>query len=125
MGEQNPYVFGNGKLYINGELLGDGIPDLEYDVYDVAGEYIKENTMLKSTDSTSFEFVVRWDKVLFWKLTGLWDYVIQYCPNRRLAHLVKYGKNRRVRIKNFYRAVAATVRYLLIKERNLKYERNK
>lgn len=111
MGEQNPYVIGEGKLYINGELLGEGVPDLDCDYYEVVDEYVKENITYRLTDSMEFTCTTHWDKVIFWKLTGLWDYVIQYCPNRRLAHLVKYGKNRRVRVKNFYRAVVATFLY--------------
>lgn len=113
MGERNPYVLGEGKLYINGELLGEGVPDLDCDYNDVVDEYVKENITYSLTD---------WDRVIFWKLTGLWDYVIQYCPNRRLAHLVKFGKNRRVKVKNFYRALVAIFLYTNIALTNI--ERN-
>lgn len=115
MGEQNPYVLGEGKLYINGELLGEGVPNLECDCYELVDEYFSEASTLHLTDSMEFQLKVKWDKVLFWKLTGLWDYVIKYCPNRRLAHLVKFGKNRRVRVKNFYRATVATFCYVASK----------
>lgn len=111
MGELCPYSINNGEIYLNGELLGEGVPDFTCDCYDVAYEYIKENITYRLTDPMEFTCTIHWDRVMFWKLTGLWDYVIKYCPNRRLAHLVKYGKNRRVRVKNFYRATAATFLY--------------
>lgn len=39
------------------------------------------------------------------KISGALDWLIEYCPNRRVTHLMKYGKNDNVRYKNARRAV--------------------
>lgn len=42
----------------------------------------------------------------FWlKLTGIYDYVLEMCSNKKVVHLAKYAKKDRVRTKNFNRAM--------------------
>lgn len=53
----------------------------------------------------SFEFTATIDKWTVYKLLGTWDFVISICPNRRVAHLIKYSKNERIKRKNFKRAI--------------------
>ena len=39
------------------------------------------------------------------QISGALDWIIEYCPNRRVAYLIKYGKNDNVRHKNIRRAI--------------------
>ena len=42
---------------------------------------------------------------LLLKLTGIYDYVLEMCSNKKVVHLAKYAKKDRVRTKNFNRAI--------------------
>lgn len=42
---------------------------------------------------------------LWLKLTGIYDYVLEICSNKKVVHLAKYAKKDRVRTKNFNRAM--------------------
>ena len=39
------------------------------------------------------------------QISGALDWIIEHCPNRRVTHLMKYGKNDNVRRKNIRRAL--------------------
>lgn len=39
------------------------------------------------------------------QISGALDWIIEYCPNRRVKYLIKYGKNDNVRHKNIRRAI--------------------
>lgn len=39
------------------------------------------------------------------KVIRLYGWVINYCPNRKIVHLIRHGKNKRIRNKNFKRAL--------------------
>lgn len=39
------------------------------------------------------------------RITGIYDWVIYNCPNRKVVHLIKYSRSYKVRKKNFKRAV--------------------
>lgn len=53
----------------------------------------------------TFEFVAKVQKDLWLKLLGVYDSVISTCPNKKVVHLVLYGKNKKIRKKNFHRAI--------------------
>lgn len=53
----------------------------------------------------TFEFVTKVQKDLWLKLLGVYDSVISTCPNKKVVHLVLYGKNKKIRKKNFHRAI--------------------
>ena len=42
---------------------------------------------------------------LWIRLTGIYDYVLEMCSNKKVVHLAKYAKKDRVRTKNFNRAM--------------------
>lgn len=92
-------------FHIDGHPI-NGIPDFECDSGEVAVEYFRENKIVK-IDEGSWTCTVscKFDRYLFWKIAGLWNWAFKYCPNRRVAHLMKHGKTERVRRKNFNRAV--------------------
>lgn len=47
----------------------------------------------------------RVEKSVWAKLTGLWQWAYENCPNKRVRHLMQHGKNGRVQWKNFKRAI--------------------
>ena len=54
---------------------------------------------------SSITIKVKVNRIALYKISGLWDWAIDYCPNRRVKHLMKYGKTKRVQLKNFKRAM--------------------
>lgn len=70
------------------------------DTYDIP-EYIQSINQPEFT----FEFVTKVQKGLWLKLLGVYDSVISTCPNKKVVHLVLYGKNKKIRKKNFHRAI--------------------
>lgn len=42
---------------------------------------------------------------LWLKLTGIYDYVLEMCSNKKVVHLAKYAKKDRIRTKNLNRAI--------------------
>lgn len=98
-----------GKIFIAGTEWGGEIPEFKMDE-DACTEYIrseiKKNSRVEIKDGRpTFVGTVRWDWLKICLLIGLHDYVCEYCPNRRVVHLIKYHKNKRVRLKNLKRAV--------------------
>lgn len=95
----------DGGFYINGcETKGIEDFSIEYEnVY--SQDIIDKCTTFKSYDASTLTFTCRLNRILFYKLIGIWDYALRYCPNRRVRHLMEYGKNSKVKLKNFYRAL--------------------
>lgn len=85
-------------ITLNPDRVAD-IPSLEIDVD-------KCKKVLVKQIYSDFEYtgVLHWDPFMFYKFIGVYDWVLTYCPNKRVVHLAKYGKNDRVRFKNFWRA---------------------
>lgn len=85
--------------------------------------YIHEEAsrLTKSFLHGEFTATVKINKIIFYKLIGIWDWVMKYCPNRHLVHLMNYAKNPRTRDKNFYRALNTTCEMIAYyNERNKK-----
>lgn len=59
---------------------------------------------VKMTDSIELEVKCTIDRESVYKLYGAWDAVKECCPNRRVAHLMGH-KRKKIRMKNFHRAV--------------------
>ena len=60
---------------------------------------------LHALDPLTFECTVKIDRQLIMKILGAWDWVIDNCHDKRIAHLIKYGKNKKIRWKNFKRGI--------------------
>ena len=97
----------SGTLYIqkqDGSYEHSGkVADAEVtssDSYDIP-EYIQPINHSEFT----FEFVAKVQKDLWLKLLGVYDSVISTCQNKKVVHLVLYGKNKKIRKKNFHRAI--------------------
>ena len=108
MGEEN-IKLSDYTFYIEGKEFGPTrIEPFECNVDEVCEEHRDEIfTVIDMNSEFTGEvtFTMIFNTEQFWKLTGLWDWVYQSCPNRRVRHLMKYGKTKRVREKNFKRAL--------------------
>ena len=93
-------------FYINGDPV-KGISDLAVYETDIT-ERIKDNIsycLNDCNDCLSFSATIKLNKIDLWKLSGIYNWVIDNCHNRRVVNLIKYGKNIKVRKKNFNRAL--------------------
>ena len=93
-------------FYINGDPV-KGISNLEVYENDIT-KCIKDHTtysLNENNDCLSFNATVKLNKVDLWKMLGIYNWVIDNCHNRRVIHLIKHGKNIKVRKKNFNRAL--------------------
>lgn len=88
----------NSSIYIKGCEI-NGIPDFEVDS-DTVTNALKQSCDVNLKDCI-LQACIKLDLMMFYKLIGLYDWVINNCPNRRVSHLIKHGKTRRVRNKNF------------------------
>ena len=107
-------MFNGGLLYIDGVPMYE-ISEFNCDtdaVEDYVREHIEKNHVVGIKDG---ELVVRFtvplNKLYMYKISGLFDWAYKWCPDRRLAHLMKHGKNVRVRLKNVIRAVRIICKY--------------
>ena len=70
-----------------------------------ANEYVKKNTFLMSVDTpSSITIKMKVNRIALYKISGLWDWALTYCPDQRVRHLMQYGKTKEIRLKNFKRA---------------------
>lgn len=112
-----PFTTYDGILYINGKEIGQTrIEPFECHLNDVFDEHRDEIFKITHIDYRSLTFKMTFNRELFYKLTGLYDWIYQNYPNNRVRHLMKYGKTRRVRKKNIKRALHI-IGMLLDKER--------
>lgn len=81
-----------------------GIPDLDVN-FEPATEYIRENISLTQTDAMTFTAKCKINKWIIYKLIGLYSWVMDHCPNKRVVHLAQYAKKSKIRSKNFNRAI--------------------
>lgn len=101
MGEEN-IKLSDGVLYIDGKELGQAF---ECDLEEVMYEHRDELFKIISINEAELTCTMTFNTELFCKLTGLYDWIYDNCPNRRVRHLMKYGKTKRIRKKNFKRAL--------------------
>lgn len=53
----------------------------------------------------SFEFVTRITKEAILTISGMKKIIIECCPNRRVVYLALHAKKKRIKQKNFHRAI--------------------
>lgn len=93
------------SIYING-CEAKGIEEFSIEGDDLDSKEIFDKcATVKSYDNSTLTFTCRFNRIIFYKLIGIWDYALKYCPNRRVRHLMEYSKNSKVKLKNFYRAL--------------------
>ena len=107
MGTKSPYTLGPGEIYIDDHVFKAcgsvemGIPDVTADLDEIKDD-VRTNVF---TNEAVLRGYIKVPEFWAYKLTGLYNWIIDYCPNRRVVHLIKYGKTARVREKNFWRGL--------------------
>lgn len=82
------------------------VPVTSADLNDIEAPGIYEYTLQCGPQEFTFTSIysnLNW--MLFLKLCGAWNVVVEACPNKRVRHLIKYGKNEKIIKKNFHRAI--------------------
>ena len=98
--------FGSGTLYILNEddepkKLGE-VKDAEVEeLADDASDFVVPVTGMEAT----FEALCTISKDLMLALLGVRDSILHLCPNKKVVHLAVNGRNKKIRNKNFHRAI--------------------
>lgn len=99
-------------FYIDGEEIGQGIPDFECSYEDLRAE-MQKGVKYNLDPEGSFTGILAFkklDMLVLAKLFGVWQWVYDLCPNRRVIHLMQHGKNHKIKKKNFIRACVITAK---------------
>lgn len=91
------------SIYIDG-CEYKGISDFSVESDEIE-KYVKENTVLRINDDFTISATIKISRINLFKFIGLWDWAIKNCPNKRVVHLMRYGKNNKVKMKNFRRSL--------------------
>lgn len=81
-----------------------GISDFSVES-DKIEEFAKDNMVMNWSGETTMTATCKINRMAFYKFIGLWDWAIENCPNKRVVHLMRYGKNRKIKMKNFRRSL--------------------
>lgn len=96
--------FSNGEMYIH--IDGNKVCDIpEFSISFDEKESMVHDFVMDNFNEATLTCTIKFNWNTLYKLTGFYDWVVNNCPNRRVAHLVKYGKNTRIKKKNFFRAI--------------------
>ena len=96
----------SGTLYILNEdnepkKFGE-VKDVETEGWaDDASEFVVPVTGMEAT----YEACCKIAKDVVLALLGIRDSVLDLCPNKKVVHLARHGKNKKIRKKNFNRAI--------------------
>ena len=97
---------GSGSLYILNDneapkKFGE-VKDVETEEWaDDASDFVVPVTGMEAT----FEALCTISKDLMIALLGVRDSVLHLCPNKKVVHLARHGRNKKIRKKNFHRAI--------------------
>lgn len=97
---------GSGTLYILNEddepkKIGE-VKDAETEGWaDDASDFVVPVTGMEAT----FEALCTISKDLMLALLGIRDSILGLCPNKKVVHLAVNGRNKKIRKKNFHRAI--------------------
>ena len=104
--------FGSGSIYTknpDGDWTKLGsISEIEVETYTDDPINTAINLLSNSFEcslSNSFECIAKASKEFILAVTGLRNSILEYCPNKRVVHLALNGRTRRIRKKNFNRAI--------------------
>ena len=111
MPPKNTFKIENGTVYVNDvDIIHDCIPELDLsDVHD----YLNEHKIITNNKFGELTCTFSIPRITWLKFVGIWDYAYTYCPSRRVKHLMVYGKNNRVKLKNYRHAMNLINKYLI------------
>ena len=96
----------SGSLYILNEndepkKFGE-VKDVEVEERaDDASDFVVPVTGMEAT----YEACCKISKDIVLALLGIRDSVLDLCPNKKVVHLARHGRNKKIRKKNFHRAI--------------------
>ena len=96
----------SGSLYILSDdeapkKLGE-VKDVEVEEWtDDASDFVVPVTGMESM----YEACCKISKDIVLALLGIRDSVLDLCPNKKVVHLARYGRNKKICKKNFHRAI--------------------
>lgn len=91
----------------------DGDPDKGIEDFKLYNYTIREFLKLHSHyNLRKNELVFTYTKIDILKYIGVWDWAIRNCNDKRIVHLMEHGKTKRVRLKNYSRALNNIARRL-------------
>ena len=104
-----------GEVYIDGVCIGTAkdiyIESFEPD-HEAVADYVR--TLTPVWDDYTLTFDIKPIKyITMLKLIGLWKWVADNCPNKRIVHLMNYGKSARIRMKNYNRAIQEIGKHIM------------
>lgn len=97
---------GSGSLYILndnetpkkfGEIKNVEVGEWEDDISDFVVPVTGMEVTFEAWCTISKDFVLA--------LLGIRDSVLYLCPNKKVVHLARHGRNKKIRKKNFHRAI--------------------
>ena len=97
---------GSGSLYILNDneapkKFGE-VKDVETEEWaDDASDFVVPVTGMEAT----YEACCKISKDIVLALLGIGDSVLYLCPNKKVVHLARHGRNKKIRKKNFHRAI--------------------
>ena len=97
---------GSGSLYILNDAeapkkLGE-VKEIEVEeLADDASEFVVPVTGMEAT----YEACCAISKDIVLALLGIRNSVLDLCPNKKVVHLARHGRNKKIRKKNFNRAI--------------------
>ena len=68
---------------------------------DDASDFVVPVTGMEAT----YEACCKISKDIVLALIGIRDSVLDLCPNKKVIHLARHGRNKKIRKKNFHRAI--------------------
>lgn len=111
-------------MIIIGDMQIDtsGIPEITDFTYEE--KPVRDYIVARLREATNAELTatVTLEPITFAKISGFWDWLIENCPNRRVVHLMRYSKDRRIVIKNYCRAQRIIVKMLARKGAKFTYD---
>ena len=96
----------SGSLYILNEndepkKFGE-VKDVEVEERaDDASDFVVPVTGMEAT----YEACCKISKDIVLALLGIRDSILDLCPNKKVIHLARHGRNKKIRKKNFHRAI--------------------
>ena len=97
---------GSGSLYILNDAeipkkFGE-VKDAEVEEWaDDASDFVVPVTGMEAT----YETCCKISKDIVLALLGIGDSVLYLCPNKKVVHLARHGRNKKICKKNFHRAI--------------------
>lgn len=102
----NYFGSGSGTLYILNEddepkKFGE-VKDVEVEEWtDDVSDFVVPVTGMEAT----YEACCKISKDIVLALLGIRDSVLDLCPNKKVVHLARHGRNKKICKKNFHRAI--------------------